>query len=123
MVSISFKGHPTRYNELISILEMIGGKNIHNFKGDGDYYYFIDIDGNIEKVTYWSETFMIYTIDTFIDEFPYKIGDKVRLPEYESDVRIYYMRWSGFTILYGVYVDDDIEWYTTDELNEYNVAN
>lgn len=34
--NLAIKGHPTRGKEVIEILEMLGGKNKFNFKGNED---------------------------------------------------------------------------------------
>ena len=43
----------------------------------------------------------------------------VRVPEFESGVRIDDMRWDGYNIQYEVFTDET-EWYTAEELNNWN---
>ena len=65
--------------------------------------------------------FEVFTLEKFLEKFPFKVGDFVRIPEYESEVRICKMKWTPFSdIDYLVYRNDDEEWYTAKELLEYN---
>jgi hypothetical protein len=63
--------------------------------------------------------FAIFTVEGFLDKFPYKIGDMVSIPGYESDVRIDTMMWDGYTVNYG-YCTDTEEWCTASEMIEWN---
>ena len=50
MANLAIRGHATRGNEVIEILEMLGGNNSHfNLKGTDDEYYFINSERYIEK--------------------------------------------------------------------------
>ena len=48
-----------------------------------------------------------------------KIGDKVRVPDFESEVRIEDMEWNGYEVQYNVFCDES-EWYLAEDLNSYN---
>lgn len=84
MAQLVIKGHHTRGNEVIASLEMLGGKNTYNLKGDKKYaYYTIDRDGEIRGGVYIysddeSENIVSFTLEIFEDKFPYKVGDKVK---------------------------------------------
>lgn len=119
MANLAIRGHATRGKEVVEILEMLGGKNIYNYGGERNMWYILedytistDFDLNKEKG---------FTLEEFLEKYPYKVGDKVHIPEYESEVRICKMRWYGFgDIEYLVYRNDDGEWYTAENLKEYN---
>lgn len=78
MVKIAIQGHPTRGNDIIQILEDLGGKNKQGQCGDDCCsYYYIGHDNIIYKTyTKWPD-FKYYTLEEFEKEFPFKIGDKV----------------------------------------------
>ena len=121
MAKLAIKGHPTRGKEVIEILKMLGGI-IAGYSGRGSqYYYYIDNFGNIMGTTELPNDiiFKVFTLEEFLEKFPYKFGDKVRIPDYESEIRISSMNWDGFNVQYEV-VTDEVEWYSTEELNDFN---
>ena len=73
------------------------------------------------KVLNDNDGFQIFTLEEFLEKYPYKVGDKVRVPEFESEVRIDDMKWDGYNIQYEVFTDET-EWYTAEELNNWNNA-
>ena len=109
MANLAIKGHSTRGKEVIEILEMLGGK-ISNECGYEDgfdfrYVYFIDtkenffIDGFLPGNKHLTD-FSIFTLEKFLEKFPYKIGDKVL---YEYDSATYFIKkmfWENDKILY-----------------------
>ena len=117
MANLAIRGHETRGKEVIKIFEMIGGKNTHNYGGERDIWYVLTYN-TIEMTTYLFEE-KGFTLEKFLERYPYKVGDRVRVPEYESEVRIDGMKWDGFDIQYSVFTDET-EWYYARELNEYN---
>ena len=77
--NIAIQGHPTRGKEIIQILESLGGKNPHDFRGDCIQGYY-SISNNI--IIYFHNTKRVentklYTLEEFEKEFPFKIGEKV----------------------------------------------
>lgn len=126
MAQLAIKGHETRGKEVIEILEMLGGQNYsHYFLGKTKYnYYYIGNYSTIncipkEKL---NDLFITFTLEEFLEKFPYKIGDRVRIPEYESEVCISKMYWNGNEVQYEV-VTYEVEWYSAKELNEFNEPN
>lgn len=121
MANLAIKGHPTRGNEVIEILEMLGGTNGENYWGVFDNrFYLINALGDIDDRSLIDKSnYQLYTLEEFLEKFPYKVGDKVSIPEYESEVRIDDMKWNGVEILYSVFTDE-VEWYSADELNDFN---
>lgn len=119
IASLAIKGHPSRGKELIEIFKTLGGHNGNYLEGDvDDLCYFINEDGYID--CFESYNFYGYlTLEEFLEKYPYKVGDKVLIPEYESDVRIDGMKWDGSEIQYEVFTDES-EWYSAKELIELN---
>lgn len=125
MAQLAIKGHETRGKEVIEILEMLGGSNPHNYCADCDSLCFTIGKGtNIiyydwVKECYEDEDTLVFTLEDFLEKYPYKVGDKVGIPEYESEVPILSMNWNGYEVQYEVFTDET-EWYSAEELNKYN---
>lgn len=127
MANLAIKGHATRGEEVIEILEMLGGKNVYQYEGyNVCSCLFIDevtnaIHSELLATIYYKRNVKrhILTIEEFLEKFPYKVGDRVRIPEYESEVRISSMYWDGCEVQYEVFTDE-YDWYSANELNEYN---
>jgi hypothetical protein len=75
---IAIKGHPTRGNEVLEILEMLGGKNISNIKGNYTYLYYIGDNNFISLTDSYRNDFIIFTLEEFLEKYPFKVGEKVR---------------------------------------------
>jgi hypothetical protein len=75
----AIQGHDTRGNEVIEILEMLGGKNENEYNGENNrLWYYINDHSNISVFTCaFDINFIFFTIDEFIKNFPYKVGDIV----------------------------------------------
>lgn len=77
MASLAIKGHLTRGSEVITLLEMLGGKNIFQREGNNkDVFYYIDENRHIQ-ITCSSLSYILFTLEQFEEKFPYKVGDKV----------------------------------------------
>lgn len=123
--NLAIKGHPTRGKEVMELLEMMGGKNSNGFicSSPNRFYYILNEYFCLDYID--SEEinkYKIFTLEEFLEKYPFKVRDKVRIPEYESEVRICEMRWDPLCnyMEYMVYRNDDPEWYTAEELLEYN---
>ena len=104
-------GHPTRGNEVIKLLEMVGGKNCYNLSGlFTDYgYYFIGGPHNdgicgVEYI-FGNEDICLFTLEEFFEKYPFKVGDKVVYTKFGDNcddypVTIESMKWTGTTIEY-----------------------
>ena len=125
MANLIFIGHKTRGKELHKLLERLGGI-------DAGYvqcscvtgYYYINREGFIEgsnalPLYMEMEKHVIMTLEEFERKYPYKVGDKVRIPNYESEIRISSILWDGYNVQYEVFTDE-VEWYSTEELNYFN---
>ena len=122
---LAIRGHSTRGKEVIELLEMMGGKNIHKRDGEANAYSYYLYDNAIlsDRLSIAEDDdFEIFTLEEFLNKFPFKVHDLVNIPEYESTVGICGMRWDKTCrdVEYLVYRCDDEEWYTTKELLEYN---
>ena len=125
MTKIAIQGHSTRGEEVIQILESLGGKNKHKFFGDSwVYYYFIDKRKNINWFSKWSipDNYKVYTIEEFKKEFPFKIGDKV-IYDYDPYIGTVVDIKLDDNIPYRVNINGTICTCTTKLLNFYNPMN
>lgn len=103
MAQLAINGHATRGKEVIEILEMLGGKISYECGYedgfDPHYVYFIDanenslIDGFLLGDKNPAE-FSIFTLEQFIEKFPYKVGDKVS-SEYLKNYKIDKAEWES----------------------------
>lgn len=122
---LAILGHKTRNEEVIELLKMLGGRETFGLSCiyTDRFYYVSDefIHWDYDDPSIVENKFEVFTLEKFLGKFPFKVGDFVRIPEYESEVRICKMKWTPFSdIEYLVYRNDDEEWYTVNELLEYN---
>ena len=90
-MEIGIKGHLTRNDEVVKILEMLGGKNQYKIIGglENHFYYIGDKDKYINNSYIGSDEikgYEIFSLEGFLEKFPYKVGDKV---EFWSEVDYY----------------------------------
>lgn len=124
-MKLAIKGHTTRGKEIIELLEMMGGSNMYQHTGEANAYsYYISSNVILHDRLSVAEDddFEIFTLQKFLEKFPFKVGDFVHIPEYESEVRILKMKWCPISkhIEYLVCPNDEEEWFTAVELLEYN---
>lgn len=100
---LTIKGHESRGNEIIELLKMLGGKTRRTTVVDGsdaDYYYTIIDDGYIDGIFYADkrlnfDIYTFFTLEDFLKENPFKLGDLVdRSIDYVSCI-IDDMRWNS----------------------------
>ena len=78
MANLAIKGHRTRGKEVIEILEMLGGKNELQHNGSDNNKLYIIKNGEIHlNFSAFAYCFNVFTLEEFIEKFPYKIGDEV----------------------------------------------
>lgn len=78
MAQLVILGHKTRSKEVIEILEMLGGKNSRDYVCNiPGYAYSIDEQGIIDLYISHSNSSITFTLEEFLERFPYKVGDKV----------------------------------------------
>lgn len=120
---LAIKGHTTRAKEVVEIFQMLGGCKC-GYEGHGEnYYYYINRHGNIEGSVHPTDfdEYIVFTLEEFIDKFPYKIGDKVYWTySRDSEQPIYTidkMIWNGKGIVYQIVTHGCTScWWRADEL-------
>lgn len=112
---LAIKGHPTRGNEVIELLEMMGGKNTAYQGTDINVIYTIDDKGIIRSLFFNDSVLMkmeynIFSLEEFLKKYPYKAGDKVVYEDDNDVVVISEIMWDNTVgdIFYNVKrIDDD----------------
>jgi hypothetical protein len=95
MAQLAIKGHPTRGDEVIEILEMLGGKNTYAISADAeDLSFTIRDDDNYIIACYPTGKFVFFTLEEFLEKFPYKIGNKILYKTYGIYSKIRTMLWN-----------------------------
>lgn len=122
MSTLAIKSHATRGKEVIQLLEMLGGKNVYNLNGNENVAYYVIENSEIRfgEYLFGNEPYIFFTLEEFEEKYPYKVGDKVSIPEYESEVYITKMEWNGFEIMYCVNTCYGDEWFTSQDLKDFN---
>lgn len=120
---LAIKGHPTRGKEVIELLEMLGGCSpIEAYKLYKNRCYLINDKGWIvwdyigpEEI----DKYIIFTLEEFLEKYPFKVGDKVEVCETGKVFTIGNMIWEDefYTVHYCNM--EDIEYYTAKELKPY----
>ena len=87
---LAIKGHSTRGKEVIELLEMLGGRDVGVLKGDHDYYVIDECENNLinfygHNYIYCHE-FVVFTLEEFLEKYPYKVGDKVHIYVQNDDI-------------------------------------
>lgn len=118
MGKLIIKGHKEYGKEIIDIFKMLGGISETITRADSHKYYYIDNDKSI-KFTLEVPPTHYFKYEDFVKKYPFKKGDMVLIPEYESPLRISDMSWNGHHIIYEVFTDEG-EWFDADELTPYN---
>lgn len=102
---LAIRGHYQKGNEVIKILEMLGGKNTNNYEGmQMRQFYFICPYTNVIKCVF-EENMLItdwetHSLKSFRKEYPYKTGDKLVILGRECSIVETF--WNGFNIYYKV---------------------
>lgn len=81
MKILAIRGHETRGKEIIEILEMLGGKQGYEIctGSDTGYHWYIKDNGLITcNYSAYKNDCVEYTLEEFLEKFPYKVGDKVQ---------------------------------------------
>lgn len=125
MGQLALKGNATRGKEVIEILEMLGGKNpnsVYSGKDTFHYYYIDNETGYVTTKLYTDNcltklTYNIFTLEEFFEKFPYKIGDRVKIPNCDVACRVTNMIWNGIEIEYET--TNSEETVFADELQPY----
>lgn len=120
MKKFAIKGDISRGDKIIDILKMMGGKH-EDMLCSGNYTdlnYTIDKEGLICCFISDNPDFVIFTLDEFIDKFPFKVGDKVNSPCKGCVKTITSMKWDEYLESISYKLDDKI--YTNIDLLKVN---
>ena len=136
---LAIKGHPTRGNEVIKLLEILGGninKKILSAAIIGDvlnpHVYFFDPDSSDNRIVWYyllglehdgrASEMMIFTLEEFLEKYPFYNGDKVfDIADGDPGI-ITAMKWDEDVsdMKYHVAFDNgDMGWYTNDTIDFY----
>ena len=119
---LAIKGHPTRSNEVIKLLVILGGHNGSNLLGNkSDYVYFITDSGDIGCIDTNHILTDYFTLEKFLEEYPFKVGDKVFLYDNITEGCVTGMEWDEDkgTVKYCVYTSSEC-WCDVKELLKWN---
>ena len=86
---LAIRGHSTRGNEVIEILEMMGGKNSRKLDGSANMYSYYIFNNTIlsDRLSILEDDdFEIFTLQSFLEKYPYKVGDKVHIYVQNDDI-------------------------------------
>ncbi len=109
MAKLVIKGHNSRGKEVIETLRMLGGNTDTSTMLAGDlirYGYYMNSDGIIDfkHRSSFDGIDTIYTLEEFLEKFPYKVGDKVNYVKYNNECPNVYtiqmMWWNGAAVEY-----------------------
>lgn len=119
MAHLAIQGHATRGNEVIALLEMLGGIDSGFFSGnETDRFYYIEVDKGICFIDSVVEhlDFCKLTLEQFLERYPYKVGDRVA-NVYGASGKVYVMKWIDDEIQYRLNFGHHTSgWYGADEL-------
>jgi hypothetical protein len=90
---LAIQGHPTRGNEVIDLLVMMGGVNRWKASGNIEKVYYSISNGAILYSPQIEKDTVIYTLEKFLEKYPFKVGDKVVVRNGEL-LTIKSMEWS-----------------------------
>ena len=98
---LAIRGHSTRGKEVIELLEMMGGKNIHNLYGNNSFEYYVSghaiLNDRLSIIE--DDDFVIFNLEEFLEKYPFKVGDKVYTKS-NAEGTIIDIFWDGIEVLY-----------------------
>lgn len=98
---LAIRGHSTRGKEVIELLEMMGGKNIHNLYGNNSFEYYVSghaiLNDRLSIIE--DDYFVIFNLEEFLEKYPFKVGDKVYTKS-NAEGTIIDIFWDGIEVLY-----------------------
>jgi hypothetical protein len=116
MAELAIKGHATRGKEVIELLEMMGGKQFESYLGNDISWCYTIINGEIDW-DYPSDKYKVFTLEEFLEKYPYKIGDRVS-SKYLKNYKIEKAEWESCNnrVIYKL---QGMGWYSVEELQPY----
>ena len=91
---LAIQGHSTRDNEVIDLLVMMGGDNRWKASGNIEKAYYSISNGVILYSPQIEKDTVIYTLEKFLEKYPFKVGDKVMCKHGGDLLTIKSMEWS-----------------------------
>ena len=143
MANLAIQGHATRGKEVIEILEMLGGRNASACTGANiNTAYVLARYGPINIIDYINlksqeYNLHLFTLDEFLEKFPYKVGDKVKTSlhfancigtvkrmrwEQNENVIIYDVEWSDANKSTLTYYAQGLQLYKEETMDKANKA-
>jgi hypothetical protein len=108
---LAIKGHATRGKEVIELLEMMGGKNTYGNTGYMESLYFSIYNDTIiygSDRSFLNDNYVFFTLEEFLEKFPYKVGDKVNQPCRGCVKTITSMEWDTYLNTVSYKLDNKI---------------
>lgn len=125
MTRLVLKGHSTRGTEVIDLLETLGANRLGYKDTFVGFYYYIEC-GAICSSDECPIDAKVFTLEEFLEKFPYKVGDKVTLDKFPCEIKgmsweyddiIYYVKGADFSK--GVYSKDkDLQPYKEETMED-----
>ena len=118
---LAIRGDYQKGNEVIKILEMLGGVNTNNYQGKHiRRFYFICPYTNDIKCVFEADMLITdweaHNLKSFNKEYPYKTGDNLVING--KDCCIVETYWNGFNIHYKVYNNIYLSEYSAERIKE-----
>lgn len=119
MAKLAIKGHATCDKEAIEILEMLGANNTYLLNGNEDCAYYVNECGEIRigDIIFGNEPYIIFTLEEFLEKFPYKLGDKVIYEDKRREITK--MVWEEQTNTVAYKLDNKLYCNVVNELQPY----
>ena len=127
---LAIKGHPTRGNEVVELLEMLGGKNKWFYNGSDGFVYFIE--ENDKYITFCGKEcikntgeYIIYELEEFLEKYPFKVDDKVIDEADGCPGVVCEMKWDEglsdmkYCVAFGNGID--FGWFANDSINYFKI--
>jgi hypothetical protein len=120
---LAIKGHETRGKEVVEILEMLGANNKRNYTGAYPDTLYILNDKDID-IGYACDNREVFTLQEFLEKFPFKIDDIVISDNYYGDGIIREMFWdkTAWSVKYCVEWPNVITWAKHNEIKFLNTS-
>lgn len=120
--NLAISGHPTRSKEVVELLKILGGKDSNDHKCSNPNRFYQVLNGHICWGYIGLEEFVeydIFTLEEFLEKYPFKVGDKVFDIADGNPGMIGAMKWDKDVsdMKYHVFFDNgDMGWYTNDTI-------
>ena len=122
--TLAIKGHSTRGKEVIELLEMLGGNTFNSLMENThpNRVYYISNNNAITWTNIYSDngcldTEDFFTLEEFLEKFPFKVGDIVKFDDSLNTGTITNMNWHNEDIVYHVQSNHIKEWKQTFSVN------